>query len=68
MMKIFPDLISDSVSSFFGLGAEQQSTTDFYLERQEFDPAVFQLCADNQRVRMRISVTNRKFFNPCSSS
>ncbi|XP_027872328.1 protein mono-ADP-ribosyltransferase PARP14-like [Xiphophorus couchianus] len=39
----------DSVSSFFGLGAEQQSTTDFYLERQEFDPAVFQLCADNQR-------------------
>ncbi|XP_043967027.1 protein mono-ADP-ribosyltransferase PARP14-like [Gambusia affinis] len=39
----------DSVSSFLGLGAEQQSTTDFYLERQEFDPAVFQLCADNQR-------------------
>ncbi|PWA24204.1 hypothetical protein CCH79_00016209, partial [Gambusia affinis] len=41
--------IIDSVSSFLGLGAEQQSTTDFYLERQEFDPAVFQLCADNQR-------------------
>ncbi|MEQ2268417.1 hypothetical protein XENORESO_014760 [Xenotaenia resolanae] len=41
--------IKDSVTSFLGLGAEQQSSTDFVLERQEFDPAVFQLCADNQK-------------------
>ncbi|XP_007543095.1 poly [ADP-ribose] polymerase 14-like isoform X1 [Poecilia formosa] len=41
--------MKDTFSSLFGLGGEQQSTTDFYLEQQEFDPAVFQLCADNQR-------------------
>lgn len=41
--------IKDKVTSFLGLGAEQQSSTNFVLERQEFDPAVFQLCADNQR-------------------
>ncbi|MEQ2218676.1 hypothetical protein XENOCAPTIV_006679, partial [Xenoophorus captivus] len=37
------------LTSFLGLGAEQRSSTDFVLERQEFHPAVFQLCADNQR-------------------
>ncbi|XP_054895199.1 protein mono-ADP-ribosyltransferase PARP14-like isoform X2 [Poeciliopsis prolifica] len=56
--SVFSKII-DSVTSLFGFGAEQQSTTDFHLERQEFDPAVFQLCADNQRnlstVKKRIS-------------
>ncbi|KAM4745611.1 protein mono-ADP-ribosyltransferase PARP14-like [Anableps anableps] len=41
--------IKDTFTSFLGFGAEQQSSTDFVLERQEFDPAVFQLCSDNQR-------------------
>ncbi|XP_036000627.1 LOW QUALITY PROTEIN: protein mono-ADP-ribosyltransferase PARP14-like [Fundulus heteroclitus] len=41
--------LKDSVTSFLGLGSEQQRSADFVLERPEFDPAVFQLCADNQR-------------------
>ncbi|XP_041855414.1 protein mono-ADP-ribosyltransferase PARP14-like isoform X2 [Melanotaenia boesemani] len=40
--------LKDSVTSFFGFGSEQPSTEDFVLEREEFEPAVFELCADNQ--------------------
>ncbi|XP_032372441.1 protein mono-ADP-ribosyltransferase PARP14 isoform X1 [Etheostoma spectabile] len=38
----------DSVTSFFmGLGEERPNTEDLFLEREEFEPTVFQLCADN---------------------
>ncbi|TDH12644.1 hypothetical protein EPR50_G00049200 [Perca flavescens] len=40
--------IKDTVTSFFtGLGEERPSTDDLCLEREEFEPTVFQLCADN---------------------
>uniref|UniRef100_A0A3Q3AEE2 Poly [ADP-ribose] polymerase n=1 Tax=Kryptolebias marmoratus TaxID=37003 RepID=A0A3Q3AEE2_KRYMA len=41
-------------NSIFGLGAEQQNK-NLVLEREEFEPAVFQLCADNQKVRVKIN-------------
>ncbi|XP_031164633.1 protein mono-ADP-ribosyltransferase PARP14-like isoform X3 [Sander lucioperca] len=40
--------IKDTVTSFFmGLVEERPSTDDLFLEREEFEPTVFQLCADN---------------------
>ncbi|KAM9744006.1 protein mono-ADP-ribosyltransferase PARP14-like isoform 2-T2 [Menidia menidia] len=41
--------IKDKVSSLFGHGPESQRTDVSALEKQEFEPAVFQLCADNQK-------------------
>ncbi|XP_017288568.1 protein mono-ADP-ribosyltransferase PARP14-like [Kryptolebias marmoratus] len=46
----------DTVSSIFGLGAEQQNK-NLVLEREEFEPAVFQLCADNQKA---VSLAKRR--------
>ncbi|KAM4575865.1 protein mono-ADP-ribosyltransferase PARP14-like [Odontesthes bonariensis] len=40
--------IKDTVTSFLGLGTEMPRTDASTLERQEFEPVVFQLCADNQ--------------------
>lgn len=37
---------------FFGLAAEQPITADLVLEREEFKPAVFQLCADDHKVQI----------------
>lgn len=34
----------------FGLGEERPSTDGLVLEREEFEPTVFQLCADNDKV------------------
>uniref|UniRef100_A0A3P8U6V3 Poly [ADP-ribose] polymerase n=1 Tax=Amphiprion percula TaxID=161767 RepID=A0A3P8U6V3_AMPPE len=40
--------IKDSFTSLFsGLMDDQPSTEDLVLEREEFEPTVFQLCADN---------------------
>ncbi|KAM9392684.1 protein mono-ADP-ribosyltransferase PARP14-like isoform 2-T2 [Pholidichthys leucotaenia] len=38
-----------SVASVFGLGSEQQNPADLVLEKEEFEPTVFQLCADNSQ-------------------
>ncbi|XP_072242988.1 protein mono-ADP-ribosyltransferase PARP15-like [Leuresthes tenuis] len=46
--------IKDTFTSLLGLGAELPRTDASTLERQEFEPAVFQLCADNQNVRMKL--------------
>lgn len=51
---MFPHL-SDSISSFFGLGEEQPSAEGLVLEQEEFEPTVFQLCADNHKVSMQDS-------------
>ncbi|XP_072243280.1 protein mono-ADP-ribosyltransferase PARP14-like [Leuresthes tenuis] len=40
--------IKDTFTSLLGLGADLPRTDASTLERQEFEPAVFQLCADNQ--------------------
>lgn len=37
---------------FFGLAAEQPIAADLVLEREEFKPAVFQLCADDHKVQI----------------
>ncbi|KAM6944682.1 protein mono-ADP-ribosyltransferase PARP14-like [Lycodopsis pacificus] len=40
--------LKDTVTSFFrGLGDERPATEGLVLEREEFEPTVFQLCADN---------------------
>ncbi|XP_042337091.1 protein mono-ADP-ribosyltransferase PARP14-like [Plectropomus leopardus] len=40
----------DSVTSFFlGLGEERPGAVDLVLEGEEFEPTVFQLCADNKK-------------------
>ncbi|XP_015250570.1 PREDICTED: poly [ADP-ribose] polymerase 14 [Cyprinodon variegatus] len=41
--------MKDSISSFFGFGTEERIRSNFVLEKEEFEPAVFQLCAGNQR-------------------
>ncbi|AWP07718.1 putative poly [Scophthalmus maximus] len=39
----------DSVTSFFGLGEERPGADDLVLEGEEFEPVVFQLCADSHK-------------------
>ncbi|KAF3695309.1 Poly [ADP-ribose] polymerase 14 [Channa argus] len=39
--------IKDSITSFLGLGEERSNIDVLVLEKEEFEPAVFQLCADN---------------------
>ncbi|KAM4615976.1 protein mono-ADP-ribosyltransferase PARP14-like isoform 2-T2 [Polymixia lowei] len=52
--------IKDTVSSFFSLGAseERPGGEGLVLEREEFEPAIFQFCADNsqavRQVKQRI--------------
>ncbi|XP_038559136.1 protein mono-ADP-ribosyltransferase PARP14-like [Micropterus salmoides] len=43
--------IRDSVTTFVStvFGTERRSTDDLDLEREEFEPTVFQLCADNEK-------------------
>uniref|UniRef100_A0A3Q2E0U3 Poly [ADP-ribose] polymerase n=1 Tax=Cyprinodon variegatus TaxID=28743 RepID=A0A3Q2E0U3_CYPVA len=50
--------MKDSISSFFGFGTEERIRSNFVLEKEEFEPAVFQLCAGNQRVRMTTSISD----------
>lgn len=48
-------IVSASVRQFMsGLvsGSAQSSSVDLVLEREEFEPTVFQLCADNNKVRI----------------
>lgn len=45
-------VLTDSVTSFLGLGREQPSTDDLVLEKVEFEPTVFEICADNAKVNM----------------
>lgn len=44
------DAISDKITSFLGLGDEQPVAHPLVLEKKEFEPTVFQLCADNNGV------------------
>ncbi|XP_035513982.1 protein mono-ADP-ribosyltransferase PARP14-like, partial [Morone saxatilis] len=41
--------IKSSITSLFGLGEERPSTSGLVLEKEEFEPTVFQLCADNEK-------------------
>lgn len=44
------DAISDKITSFLGFGDEQPVAHPLVLEKKEFEPTMFQLCADNSRV------------------
>uniref|UniRef100_A0A4W6DZF5 Poly [ADP-ribose] polymerase n=1 Tax=Lates calcarifer TaxID=8187 RepID=A0A4W6DZF5_LATCA len=41
--------IKDTFTSLLGLGEERPSAEDLVLEQEEFEPTVFQLCADNEK-------------------
>ncbi|XP_054466481.1 protein mono-ADP-ribosyltransferase PARP14-like [Anoplopoma fimbria] len=47
----------ESFTSFFGFGDERPATDSLVLEREEFEPTVFQLCADN---KMAVSQAKEK--------
>lgn len=43
--------VSDTVTAFFtGSGEERPSNNRLVLDEEEFEPTVFQLCADNAKV------------------
>ncbi|XP_069576160.1 protein mono-ADP-ribosyltransferase PARP14-like [Brachyistius frenatus] len=49
--------VKDKVSSFFaGLGDEQPSSDSLVLEKEEFEPTVFQLCSDDDKAVSRAKV------------
>lgn len=51
---LFSYVISDGFFSLFGLGGERPNSVDLVLEKEEFEPAVFQLCADSHQVNMHL--------------
>lgn len=45
------DVVPDKFTSFLPARGEERLNTDaLVLEREEFEPTVFQLCADNDEV------------------
>lgn len=46
-ISLFPDVLT----SLIGFRGQQPPKTDWVLQKEEFDPAVFQLCAENQKVQ-----------------
>lgn len=42
--------VSDAVTSLFGYGEEKEPRKTLVLQKEEFEPAVFQLCGQNKKV------------------
>ncbi|XP_011616660.2 protein mono-ADP-ribosyltransferase PARP14-like isoform X1 [Takifugu rubripes] len=41
--------IKDAVTSIFGIGEDKPSTETLVLQKEEFEPAVFELCSENKK-------------------
>ncbi|XP_015250579.1 PREDICTED: poly [ADP-ribose] polymerase 14-like [Cyprinodon variegatus] len=57
LKQILDPLKQTSGTSIRGTSVKQQNRTGLFLDKEEFDPAVFHLCAENQR---NLSLAKRK--------
>lgn len=60
-LLLWPELLPDAVTSFFGIGKDKPSTETLVLQKEEFEPAVFELCSENKKVNIQLNSSMSHF-------
>lgn len=48
-------MLPDAVTSLFGIGEDKPPAETLVLQKEEFEPAVFELCSENKKVNTQLN-------------